>query len=352
MSDFRIDKITNRDGSAGTQICGVSTFSGTSGMQLPVGPTEYRGGRGRAVRCGGRIAPANRSEMDYVEIATTCNAVTFGDLSAAAGSGGVMSSSTRGVVALAWSPNVPSYSAVMDYITYSSSGGVSRFGDLVTARGSLNTSVASNNTRGLVGGGRISSGAGSTNAIEFITIASTGNSNSFGQLNTARTSSTGLGNQTRAVFAGGYTQPTWTDQHKSIEYVTIATKGNGQEFGELFTGTYRFATCSSPTRGLFLGGRYLSSAPDTISGLNTINYITIATFGNVTDFGDLNDDPGGPGGASSSTRGLCLGGFAPSNIDTIDYVTISTTGNATDFGNLTQTIGDTCAGSDSHGGLG
>ena len=351
MSDFRIDKITNRTGDTGPQICGVSTFSGISGMAMPNGSTEYRGGRGRAVRCGGRIAPANRSEMDYVEIATTGNAVTFGDLSAAAGSGGVMSSSTRGVVVMAWSPNVPSYSAAMEYITYSSSGGVSDFGDLITARGSLNTSVASNNTRGLVGGGRLTPGPSTTN-INFITIASTGDASDFGQLNTARNSSTGLGNQTRAVFAGGYTQPAWTIHHKSIEYVTIATKGNGQEFGELFTGTYRFATCSSPTRGLFLGGRYLSSAPDTISGLNTINYITIATFGNTTDFGDSNDDPGGPGGASSSTRGLCLGGVAPGNIDTIDYVTIATTGNATDFGNLTQSIGDTCAGSDVLGGLG
>ena len=50
MSDFRIDKITNRDGSAGTQIAGITTFSGISGMQLPVGPTEYRGGRGRDCR--------------------------------------------------------------------------------------------------------------------------------------------------------------------------------------------------------------------------------------------------------------------------------------------------------------
>ena len=352
MSDFRIDKITNRDGSAGTQIAGITTFSGTFGMQLPNGPTEYRGGRGRAVRCGGRIAPANRSEMDYVEIATTGDATDFGDLSVPAGSGGVMSSSTRGVVVMAWSPNVPSYSAVMDYITYSSSGGVSGFGDLRTARGSLNTSVASNNTRGLVGGGRVSSGAGSVNTIEFITIASTGDASDFGDMTLARTSSTGTGSQTRAVFAGGYTQPAWETQHKSIEYVTIATKGNGQEFGELFTGRYRLATCSSPTRGLFLGGRYLSSAPNTISGLTTINYITIATFGNVTDFGDLNDDPGGPGGASSSTRGLCLGGFAPSNINKIDYVTISTTGNAVEFGTLTQLVSDTCAGSDVHGGLG
>ena len=87
MSVFRIDKITNRVGDAGTQIAGITTFSGTSGMQLPVGPTEYRGGRGRAVRCGGRISPNNRSEMDYVEIATTGNAVDFGNLTTATSDG-------------------------------------------------------------------------------------------------------------------------------------------------------------------------------------------------------------------------------------------------------------------------
>jgi hypothetical protein len=67
MSEFRVDKITNRTGDTGPQICGVSTFSGTSGMAMPSGSTEYRGGRGRAVRCGGRIAPANRSEMDWTK---------------------------------------------------------------------------------------------------------------------------------------------------------------------------------------------------------------------------------------------------------------------------------------------
>ena len=56
MSDFRIDKITNRDGSAGTQICGVSTFSGTTGMQLPSGPAEYRGAEGLRVAVRRRFA--------------------------------------------------------------------------------------------------------------------------------------------------------------------------------------------------------------------------------------------------------------------------------------------------------
>ena len=44
MTDFRVDKITNRNDNAGSQIAGITTFSGTSGMQFPSGPTEYRGG--------------------------------------------------------------------------------------------------------------------------------------------------------------------------------------------------------------------------------------------------------------------------------------------------------------------
>ena len=78
MSDFRIDKITNRDGSAGTQIAGISTFSGTSGMQLPAGPTEYRGGRGRGL-FGSGANPSAINVIDMIEIATTANSTDFGD---------------------------------------------------------------------------------------------------------------------------------------------------------------------------------------------------------------------------------------------------------------------------------
>ena len=70
MSDFRIDKITNRDGSAGTQIAGISTFSGTSGMQLPAGPTEYRGGRGRGLFGSG----ANPSAINVIDMITPIRA--------------------------------------------------------------------------------------------------------------------------------------------------------------------------------------------------------------------------------------------------------------------------------------
>ena len=126
MSDFRIDKITNRDGSAGTQIAGISTFSGTSGMQLPSGPTSQRGGRGRGVFGGGKT-PTNSSVLDYVEIATVGDATDFGDLFTGTYGTGSCASATRGIFAGGWGPAIK---ADISYVTMSSNGGGNDFGDL------------------------------------------------------------------------------------------------------------------------------------------------------------------------------------------------------------------------------
>jgi hypothetical protein len=69
------------------------------------------------------------------------------------------------------------------------------------------------------------------------------------------------------------------------------------------------------------------------SAKNTIDYVTIATTGNATDFGDLYTSRSSVGGCSNGTRALFGGGNSTTNI--IQYVTIQTTGNATDFGDLT-----------------
>lgn len=91
------------------------------------------------------------------------------------------------------------------------------------------------------------------------------------------------------------------------------------------------------------GGRGLFAAGD-VSGVQQtyIDYITIATTGNATNFGNLNHSRGkrGMSGCSDGSRGLFAGGgpYASQQGDlTIDYVTIATTGNATDFGSLTHT---------------
>ena len=66
-----------------------------------------------------------------------------------------------------------------------------------------------------------------------------------------------------------------------------------------------------------------------------MDYCTIASEGNTQDFGDLIANGDAPGGFSNSTRGVLGGGYEPANDNTITFVTISTLGNAQDFGDLT-----------------
>ena len=54
---------------------------------------------------------------------------------------------------------------------------------------------------------------------------------------------------------------------------------------------------------------------------------------------------------ASSTRGIISGGYVAAYVDTIQFVTIATTGNATDFGNLTVARGNNGSCSNGHGGL-
>jgi hypothetical protein len=69
------------------------------------------------------------------------------------------------------------------------------------------------------------------------------------------------------------------------------------------------------------------------SALNVIDYITISSTGNSTDFGDLTSARSVRGALSNRTneRGCWCGG---ATVNLIDYITMSSTGNAADFGDL------------------
>ena len=349
MSEFKVNTITNKDGSHGPQVCGITTFGG-SGIQLPSGPTAFRGGRGRAIAAGGRVSPSNQTTIDVLEIATTGNSEDFGDMSTRCGHAGSVSSSTRGVVHVTYTPGT-TYANALEYITISSSGSSNDFGDRTV--GTIMTKhVAGNNTRGVFGGGRTAPNASITD-IDFVTIASTGDASDFGDLRKAFDSGGGnVQSPTRGIFAGGYFFGAYTVPTKDIDSITFATGGNSVRFGDLFTGRYRFNGCSGSTRGVFMGGRYTSSQPNTISSMDIMDYITLSTEGNAQDFGNLTQARGMNQCASSLTRGLCMGGGQPANSNVIDFITFSTTGNATDFGDLTQARQDIAGGiSDAHGGL-
>jgi len=344
MSEFKVNTITNRDGSYGPQVCGITTF-GSSGMQLPSGPTEMRGGRGRGVFASGfsgaAPSPGNLVDtMDFVEIVTTGDAIDFGDQARSAYQQASVSSSTRGITMGGANPSGSLSS--MQYVTISSHGGGYDFGDLKQV--TTHAAAASNNARGIIGGGYTPS---YINTIDFVTIATTGNSNSFGSLSENKWfAGNGRASATRMLFIAGATP----DSQNDIEFVEIATLGNSQDFGELVDGLKGYGmgcgNCQSPTRTVIMGGFY--SPADR----NEIQYITFATKGNSIDFGDLLTTVRGGGSNSNTTRGILGGGRTPTQVNTIQFITFSTTGNATNFGDLTSIRAFNCAGmSDAHGGL-
>ena len=347
MSDLKINNITDRTGSSGPVIAGVCTATGTGAFIVPVGPTEYRGGRGRGVT-GGGYSPY-RNYLNKIEIATTGNAEDFGDLNQALrGPSDGVSSSTRGLFGGGLGPSSNASRTVITYVTISSDGGANDFGDLTVAR--FMVKGHSNNTRGIFTGGYATSPGRHTNTIDYVTIASTGDATDFGTITPTPSRSTfGSGSSpTRGVFGGGYYAPgvDVTD----IDYITLATRGNSETFGNLNDARRDVGGLSSSTRAIFAGG---TDGGDPNSN-DTIDYVTIATLGDATDFGDMTE--GGrnrPAGMSNSTRGcFAAGRISGGGVNSISHITIATTGNTADFGDLTFAGYEVGGVSDSHGGIG
>ena len=82
-----------------------------------------------------------------------------------------------------------------------------------------------------------------------------------------------------------------------------------------------------------------------------MDYVTIATLGNATDFGDLSQGRIGTSPLSNSIRGVWAGGYTPTFVNTMDYAVIATLGNASDFGDAVNKHRNMGATTDSHGGL-
>ena len=130
----------------------------------------------------------------------------------------------------------------------------------------------------------------------------------------------------RGVFGGGY------PYNNIMEYITIATTGNVTDFGDLTHSNSNYiGSYSGGGIGCYFGGTHGSAPTDS----NVIQYITIASVGNAIDFGDLTTTLYGGGGLSDGSRGVKFGGGSPANgSNVIDYVTIATPGNAIDFGDM------------------
>jgi len=308
--------------------------------------TNSTGGTGtRGLFATGRVGPASTNVLDFVSISTLGNTQDFGDLNNAVRRFAAASSSTRGLFAGGLVD--PSDTDAIDFITYSSTGNATDFGNLLAV--ARTPAGLSNSTRGVFGGNETPT---QLNVIQYVTIASTGNAVDFGDTSRVGHQTTTCSSSVRGLFAGVSGGSSPLGDSNIIDYITISTTGNAQDFGDLSATARTMGGASNSTRGIFAGGH---TGGDT--NVNTIEFVTISTLGNTQDFGDLTQTTSSPSGCPTSpTRALFAGGYtgpSSSKTDRINSIEIATTGNAIDFGNLQNDCSFGSAGSCSngHGGL-
>jgi len=397
MSQINIRNLSNENDDGSPEIVGVSTFSATSFFVPPKGTTAERpedcepgsirfntdtsnleyfrgktlgwsqfelvnpnlgGGTGsntglgtRLLLAGGRVsAPAFTDTIEFVTISTLGNAQDFGNLTQSHGNGssqGGCASRTRGIWLSGQLGTSPNYSNIIQFVTFSSTGNASDFGDINSARAAVGN--LSNQTRAMCFGGSLSDGSKPTQ-IDAVTIASEGNAFDFGDMSTYVGNTANLASSTRGIMAGGTISPTRTN---IIQFVTISTSGNTVDFGDLVDHgdgasslMYNGVGYSNSTRGIIHGGRDVNGNMN-----NTIQFITIATTGNSSDFGDTAVSAMHQMGGSSPTRGVVGAGYNPSVTNAMEFINIMSLGNASDFGDCTARDEVLGGCSNGHGGL-
>jgi len=392
MSNTKFSNFKSEDGNTGPDLVGITSFTSPYYFVPPSGTTADRpsnpvpgmlrfntdsgrlevwrndhwatilgesstlDGGARGVFGGNRNTPTvtSSTSSEYINIPTLGNAINFGDLTLTIALQGSCSSNTRGLFAGGYClPSSGTGSQRTNKITgwtFSSTGSHVDFSSTIRQT-TQQVSGLSNQTRGIFAGGYITSPgtpSGTTNNIDYITIASVGNAVGFGDLSLRKSEFATFASSTRGIFAGGYTAPTNTGTNK-IDYITISTTGNAVGFGDLTQAVSQSSGGGNSIRGIRMGGNLFPARS------NVIDYVTIATTGNAQDFGDLlvGSISGSQGfSMSSPTRSLYAGGFTnPAITNVIQYITIQSTGNSIDFGDLSSVKSQFAGASNGHGGL-
>ena len=167
-------------------------------------------------------------------------------------------------------------------------------------------------TRGFFAGGN------STN-IDYITIETTGDAQDFGDLTSTMWINKCSASRVRGLIHGE--RPATTN----IDFITISNTGNASDFGDLTQAREDCAGVCNGTRAIFCGG----------GEYNTIDFVEVVTTGNAQDFGDLYQAVNHQASGESKTRGIIANGYkspSPGVVDVIQFITMSTTGNSADFG--------------------
>ena len=310
--------------------------------------------------------------IDYWSMAVGGNATDFGDMTQTNYSLTSSSSGTRVVSAGGWTHGTNNYGSgnrvqKIEYITPSVLGNGTDFGNLLNAA-SGGTSASDGNRMVIMAFPNVESAGGygsdleQGTRVETILMATPGNSTDFTDLARPVAMAGAWNDKTRVVIGGGahnaykpFNQADGTANNSTAsrwyQYFAIATGAGAATFGEMTAtdptyayhiGRKNYAAGGDTTRAIFGGGEEHSSAatPFLLAYTNVIEYITIQTTGNGTDFGDLNDiGMHSSATANDGTSTHFIGGreasYSMVQLTTINKVVVQTPGNAYDFGDLT-----------------
>jgi hypothetical protein len=222
----------------------------------------------------------------------------------------------------------------MSYVTISTLGNSTNFGTL-GINGLSRASGTSGRGRGLMIGGTTGNPASTNhNAIRYVTIATLSNASAFGNLSAARVQSDAASNGTRAIMMGGandYNNP--ISDIATIEYVTIATPGNSTSFGNITAQPTNYIGNDATGDGMKGLWRIMVSGGGYSN--DKYEYVTIDSPGNSTTWGTMGTNSGeGASASSNGSRAFYSGGYNGAWINNIDYLTWSTPSNGVQYGNL------------------
>jgi len=308
----------------------MEVYIGDTWMEVAVSSPNLDGGARGLFATMSPNASTTTDAVDFITISTAGNATDFGNLSVARNGAAGLGSRSRAL--FAGGRTTPSDSNIIDFHEFSSTGNFTDFGDLTDT--SAYQKGLANQTRGVNAGGYSPS---INDIIDFVTIASTGNAVDFGNLDQNIGGGPGGGaSPTRGVFSGGYNPSPALTALNILQFITIASTGNSQDFGDMTVLRAHNAQATSSTRSVIAMGYNKTPSTGNYDNQATSEVFTFATLGNTISFGDMINTGISPGGTSDSVRGVWAGG---SSTNTIQYVNISTTGDAVDFGDLVTTGG-------------
>ena len=331
------------EGGSTSSYAGIGTLAAGEWVQITTDTPDIQTGGTRGIIAGGQNYQAPsveiHGEIQYINLASTGNSIDFGtNLTQSRRRLGAMSSSTRGVFS---GGATPTSVTTQDFVTISSTGTCTAWGDSANNAGTADNMGFSNSTRGICKSGYQSPGV--TGTMDYITIASAGNTVNFGSLDYHGDAGGAAANSTRALLGGQYANPAGS----ITSFVTIHTLGNNTQFGDLTVGRSSVGACASSKRVIWGGGYAVPTS------VNVMDYITIASLGDAIDFGDLAAVVSTPCATSDCVRGVWSGGYEGNSSNRIQYVQMESKGDAIDFGDLSvkNTSGAGCC-SNGHGGLG